>query len=158
MHYFQITYGEIMRGIVEMTLAVARRWPSWLCLALLICVLYSDHSQGAFAATPTHTLTSSTPSQSGLSLALDAGLDETARIGYWIPVRVTVSNDSSTPFTGTVLARIFSGFRRVATVTDTVLSSEQFEEAVTVGPGTQKQVTLYMPFDVVGPINYRGIQ
>src|SRR5262249_43894269 len=87
-----------------------------------------------------------------------AGLDATARIGYWMPVRVTVSNDSSAPFSGVVLARIFSGFRSIATVTDTVLSSEQFEEPVTVLRDTQKQVTLYVPFNVNGPINYRGIQ
>src|SRR5437588_2694703 len=144
-----------MRGIVETTLAVAQRRLSWLCLALLICALCSDHSQAAFAATSTHTITSPTPSQSGLSLVLDAGLDATARIGYWIPVRVTVSNYSATSFSGTVLARIFSGFRRVATATDTVLSSKQFEEPVTVARGAQKRVTLYVPFDFVGPINYR---
>ncbi len=147
-----------MRGIVEANLPVVQRRLCWLCLALLLFVLCSAFPQVALAATSVHTHLVPEHIQSGLSLALDAGLDETARIGYWIPVRVTVSNDSSTPFTGTVLARIFSGFRRVATVSDTVLSPEQFEEAVTVGPATQRQVTLYMPFDVVGPINYRGIQ
>ncbi len=147
-----------MRGIVEANLAVAQRRLCWLCLAILLFVLCSDLPQVALAATSVHTPITPKHVQSGLSLALDAGLDATARIGYWIPVRVTVSNDGSTPFTGTVLARVFSGFRRIATVTDTVLSSEQFEEAVTVESGTQKLVTLYMPFDVVGPINYRGIQ
>lgn len=156
--YAHALKGEIPRGIVKMALAIAQRWLSWLCLVLLICALCSDHSQTAFAATSTHMLTPPTPSQSGLSLELDAGLDATARSGYWIPVRVTVSNTSSAPFSGTVLARVFSGFRRVATATDTVLSSAQFEEAVTVARGTQKQVTLYVPFDVIGPVNYRGVQ
>ena len=147
-----------MRGIVEASLVIALRRLYWLCLAMLIFVLCSGHSQAAFAATSTDTLISPTPAQGGLSLVLDAGLDGSARIGYWVPVRVTVSNGSSAPFSGTVLARVFSGFRRVATATDTVLSSEQFEEFVTVARGMQKQVTLYVPFDVIGPINYRGVQ
>jgi hypothetical protein len=98
-----------------------------------------------------HPVPSSSPP---FTLQLHAGLGATTREGYWLPVQVTVRNNSGTNFTGTLSLRTFSGLFHP---TDPGIASEQrFEEPVAVARGSQKQVSLYVAFNV-GPFNPRGV-
>jgi hypothetical protein len=77
-----------------------------------------------------------------LTLQLDVGFNSFYRIGYWTPVRVTVSNQGA-DFSGTLAINTFSGLSPISGGSNT--SPWSFEEPVTVPQGTQKQFTLTMP-------------
>ncbi len=77
-----------------------------------------------------------------LTLQLDVGFNSFYRIGYWTPVRVTLSNQGA-DFRGTLAINTSSGLSPINGGSNT--SPWSFEEPVTLPQGTQKQLTLTMP-------------
>lgn len=77
-----------------------------------------------------------------LTLQLDVGFNSFYRIGYWTPIRVTLSNQGA-DFRGTLAINTFSGLSPINGGSN--ISPWSFEEPVTLPQGTQKQLTLTMP-------------
>jgi len=77
-----------------------------------------------------------------LTMQLDVGFNSYYRIGYWTPIRVTLSNQGA-DFRGTLAINTFSGLSPINGGSNT--SPWSFEEPVTLPQGTQKQLTLTMP-------------
>jgi len=92
-------------------------------------------------------------SASELTLQLDVGFNSFYRIGYWTPVHVTLGNIVA-DFSGTLAINTFSGLSRIGPGTTT--SPWSFAEPVTVAQGTQKHITLTIPF-YTGPFSPHGI-
>jgi hypothetical protein len=85
------------------------------------------------------------PASSDMTLQLNTNF-ETTRVGYWVPVHVTVGNNGNTSFQGTIVVRTFSGSFRL---TDPGMASDQrFEAPVTLAGQTERQITFSIPFDV----------
>src|SRR5258708_30657205 len=97
-----------------------------------------------FATTASaHTKTSSS---GALTIQIDAGIDSSAKVGYWIPVQITVSNNG-TDFNGKLSLRTFSGLPR-SILSGSFLSQQRFEEPVSIHPDTQQHLSMHIPFNV----------
>lgn len=94
-------------------------------------------------------------STENITMTAAVGLDTTARIGYWVPVQVTMVNNGA-DFSGKLSLRTFSGTPRAAAA-GVIVSSQRFEQMVTVPRGTQQVVTIAVPFNV-GSFNPRGVR
>ncbi|GCF07395.1 hypothetical protein [Dictyobacter arantiisoli] len=77
-----------------------------------------------------------------LTIAVDAGFDNTYRSGYWTPVHVTINN-SGPAFQGTLAVQTFSGGSMAQHID--ALSPWSFNQSIALAQGTQKQYTLYAP-------------
>jgi hypothetical protein len=126
-------------------LSMAGRIVGSICIAVILALV---------CATSTTQASSVASTANQLSLQVNVGLGSQARIGYWLPVWVTVKNAGRQDFSGTVSLRIYSGLYRPGT--DDIVSQQRFEQTVTVPHGQQKQVMLHTPFNV-GSFNVHGV-
>ncbi|HZU11309.1 MAG TPA: hypothetical protein VFB58_00575 [Chloroflexota bacterium] len=81
-----------------------------------------------------------------ITVKVAAGFDELVRTSAWTPVTVTLHNRSSSIFSGTVEIPDSSNNNNGPPLPYHVL----YQTAVTLAPGTTKQVVLYMPGSDVG--------
>ncbi len=117
---------------------------SSICIALALCLCNSASSARA---------SSVSPSDTQVSLQISIGLNAQARMGYWLPVWVTVTNASQKDVSGTVSLKIYSGLYRP---TNDIASRQLFEQPVAIPHGQSRQVTLHIPFNV-GAFNTHGV-
>jgi hypothetical protein len=117
---------------------------SSICIALALCLCNGASSAQASSVSPTDTQ---------VSLQISIGLNAQARMGYWLPVWVTVTNASQKDVSGTVSLKIYSGLYRP---TNDITSRQLFEQPVAIPHGQSRQVTLHIPFNV-GAFNTHGV-
>lgn len=120
-----------------------------VCLLLVLFGL----AQSSFLGSPVDAASSDT--KENITMTAAVGLDTTARIGFWVPVQVTMVNNGS-DFSGLLSLRSYSGTPRAA-ATGVIVSSQRFEQAVMVPRGTQQVVTIAVPLNV-GSFNPRGVR
>ncbi|MBE3560696.1 MAG: hypothetical protein IMW89_15975 [Ktedonobacteraceae bacterium] len=119
-------------------------------LFLLSMWLFSDTTRAASLAS--RPLSSQPPDT--VDFQISPGLNATTRPGYWLPVSITLTNSGKTVFNGRLEVMTYNGSTRNGGTT--LASSEQrYQQMVTIPPG-QKQVTLYIPFNVLA-FSPRGI-
>jgi uncharacterized membrane protein YhaH (DUF805 family) len=92
-------------------------------------------------AVSAHTLSSTRSSSSGPTLRVTAGFDSRYRDGNWIPISIALRNDGP-DFNGFVSVNTPAPFSGAGN--PTVLST--YREMISLPSGSQKQVTLYVPF------------
>jgi hypothetical protein len=121
-------------------------WPvSLLCLLLLLIAPVPALAHAVSRAAP----------ESGLSLALDMGFDGYYRVGYWTPVRVTMTN-SGASFSGTLALQTFSA-RSATNQGAPILSPWSFTQPVTLPHDARKTMTLTVPLYVGSPYHPSGV-
>jgi uncharacterized membrane protein YhaH (DUF805 family) len=125
-------------------LIIARTILAACCLILLLLL--------SPARASAHTINSYA---GGLSLQINAGFNENYRLNYWTPVRITLNN-SGPIFNGTLNVLTFTAQGRSITGPATY-SPWNFEVPVKLAKGTQKQITLNIPF-YVGQIYPFGVE
>ncbi len=103
------------------------------CLALALTAAFFLFPLSASAHTTTSTASSPT-------FQVNAGFDTRYRDGNWIPVQVSLHNDS-TDFSGTISINMPVPFSGSAAST----SALSFQVPINLANGAQKQVTLYIP-------------
>lgn len=118
------------------------------CVIALISVFMVHY------ATSTGTHTSVKTKTLYPTINIDAGFDDVYRVGYWTPVRVTVTNPGEM-FTGKLAVQSYSSSYQASNV-DTV-SPWQFMQAITLDKGQQRQFTIYAPHNT-GSLITRGFQ
>ena len=153
MLYLRNRYNQLWGGTNFMSKNPCLLRPGIVCkilgsvaLTLLLSLLFSS---GVAAATFT-----SQP-QDAITFQLDTGFKATTRIGFWLPVYVTLHNNGKTNFNGTIVVRTYNGMPH-NTGAGLIPSEQRFEEPVSVAHNTDKQVTLYISFQAL-PFNPRGI-
>jgi hypothetical protein len=81
---------------------------------------------------------------SGPTLQLNVGFEDDSRVGYWTPVEITMSNNGAN-FSGTLSATSYtSPFLSGAVVG--AIAPWSYQQPVSLPHGSQKQVTLFIPF------------
>jgi hypothetical protein len=80
----------------------------------------------------------------GLTLQLAVGFDDDSRLNYWTPAWITLNNDGP-DFTGVLSATTYAGTLRPGRVIGAILPW-RYKEPVTLPHGTQKQISIYVPF------------
>jgi CheY-like chemotaxis protein len=110
-------------------------------LRLLVCCGLAFIGLLSFSPAQATAHAEDTPARN-LTLQLDVGFNSFYRIGYWTPIRVTLSNEGA-DFRGTLAINTFSGLSLINGGSNT--SPWSFEEPVTLPQGTQKKLTLTMP-------------
>ena len=118
-----------------------------LCLSILLAFLafiaparaVANLSTSTAASTNQTTRPASKPVQEP-TLQLAVGFDETARLDYWTPARITLQNDGPN-FSGTLSATTYSG-----PVRSKVVLPWRYSEQVQLPRGVGKQISLLVPF------------
>src|SRR5437660_7710862 len=137
------------RSIGELRPGVTSKVISGIMAFLLAIFLYfSLFSASAVAH-------AATLPQEGLSLQVDVGLGSLTRLGYWLPVYVTVSNDGG-DFRGSVSAQAFSGTPGGISRGSSLVSAQRFAAPLTVPRRKQAKVTLQVHFDAAA-FNPHGV-
>jgi hypothetical protein len=126
-------------------LSVLSKVVSSICIALALCLCNGASSARA---------SSVSPSDNQISLQINVGLSAQARMGYWLPVWVTVTNPGQKDVHGTVSLKIYSGLYRPTT--SDIASRQRFEQPIAVPHGQSRQVVLHIPFNV-GAFNVHGV-
>ncbi len=103
------------------------------CLALALTAAFFLFPLSASAHTTTSTASSPT-------FQVNAGFDTRYRDGNWIPVQISLHNDS-TDFSGTISINMPAPFSGSGAST----SDLSFQVPINLANGAQKQVTLYIP-------------
>jgi hypothetical protein len=95
--------------------------PGGMCIALTILLLFSS----------TDVLARQTAGRvKNISMQIEVGMNATARSGTWLPVQVTVTNESDKDFNGRVVLRTYTGFFRSVQTDDL---QQHFERALFYG-------------------------
>ncbi|GHO94980.1 hypothetical protein KSF_050280 [Reticulibacter mediterranei] len=118
---------------------------SSICIALALCLCNGASSAWA---------SSVSPSDNQISLRINVGLSAQARMGYWLPVWVTVNNPGRQDVNGIISLKIYSGLYR-PTAND-IASRQRFEQSISIPHGQSRQVVLHIPFNV-GAFNIHGV-
>lgn len=91
----------------------------------------------------------------GLSLQVNAGFNENYRVDFWTPVRI-VLNNSGPNFNGTLNVLTFTAQGRFNTY-PLIYSPWSFQAPIKLAKGTQKTITLTIPF-YAGPYYPFGVE
>ncbi len=124
-------------------------------IAISTCLLLVLFGLAQSSFFPSHVDAASSDTKENITMTAAVGLDTTARIGFWVPVQVTMVNNGP-DFSGLLSLRPYSGTPRAA-ATGVIVSSQRFEQAVVVPRGAQQVVTIAVPFNV-GSFNPRGVR
>lgn len=119
-----------------------------LCLALMLASLLFPARASAWTSSPAET-TAGPP-----TLQMAVGFDDDARLDYWLPAWITLSNDGP-DFSGTLSATTYASALPSGAIVAGILPWS-YKEPVTLPHGTQKQVNIYVPFYET-PMLPRGI-
>ena len=129
-----------------------RRVARYLFVALLLVSLSCLLLSSSVNAATIHT------QQENVSVDVQVGLGATGRVGYWLPVAVTLDNNGSS-FSGKLSLRTFSALPAIGPSRTVVISDSQdhFDRPLTLAHGKQLHLSLALPFDV-GQVNPRGVE
>lgn len=106
-----------------------------LCLALILLAFLLPTQASARARTG---------SSGGPTLQINVGFEDDSRVGYWTPVHITLSNNGA-DFSGTLSATTYTSPLLSGAIVGAI-SPWSYQQPVTLPRGTQKQITLYVPF------------
>lgn len=117
-----------------------------LCLAIFLSLSCFSASAVASTAAQPH---------DNLTLQIDVGLGSSTRLGYWLPVYVTVGNNGSGDFRGSVSARAYSGTPGGISQ-GSIISAQRFAAPVSVPRRGKTKTTLQVHFDAA-TFNRHGV-
>ncbi len=119
-----------------------------LCMSLMLASFLLPARVSA-RTRPTNSTSTGKP-----TLQVVAGFDDYSRLGYWIPVQITLSNDGP-DFKGVISATTYTSPLRSGSFVSSILPWS-YQEPITLPHNTQQQINMYVPF-YESPSTPRGI-
>ncbi len=119
-----------------------------LCMSLMLASFFLP------ARVSAHTRSTNNTSAGKPMLQVVAGFDDFSRLGYWIPVQISLSNDGP-DFKGIISATTYTSPLRSGSFVSSILPWS-YQEPIILPHNTQQQINMYVPF-YESPSTPRGI-